>query len=152
MKTKLFKQVLSAFALIAGLGGMITATQSVAQGYPDKPIRIIVPYGTGGGTDILTRNIADRLAKKLGQSIIVENRPGANGVLGAQAVKSAAPDGYTFCMGATSSHSIVAAMRPNSMPYDIEKDFTPIGLAAISANIIAVHPSVPVKNLQELIA
>ena len=152
MKTKLFKQVLSAFALIAGLGGMITATQSVAQGYPDKPIRIIVPYGTGGGTDILTRNIADRLAKKLGQSIIVENRPGANGVLGAQAVKSAAPDGYTFCMGSTSSHSIVAAIRPNTMPYDIEKDFTPIGLAAMSANIIAVHPSVPVKNLQELIA
>ena len=75
MKTKLFKQVLSAISLIAGLGGAITATQSVAQGYPDKPIRIIVPYATGGGTDILTRNIADRLAKKLGQSIIVENRP-----------------------------------------------------------------------------
>ena len=65
MKTKLFKQVLSAVLSIAGLGGAITATQSVAQGYPDKPIRIIVPYGTGGGTDILTRNIADRLAKKL---------------------------------------------------------------------------------------
>jgi len=72
--------------------------------------------------------------------------------LGAQVVKSASPDGYTFCMGSTSSHSIVAAMRPNSMPYDIEKDFSPIGLAAMSANIIAIHPSVPVKNIQELIA
>jgi tripartite-type tricarboxylate transporter receptor subunit TctC len=86
------------------------------------------------------------------EEIVVENRAGANGVLGAQVVKSASPDGYTFCMGSTSSHSIVAAMRPNSMPYDIEKDFSPIGLAAMSANIIAIHPSVPVKNIQELIA
>jgi tripartite-type tricarboxylate transporter receptor subunit TctC len=92
------------------------------------------------------------MSASLGQKLVIENRPGANGVLGAQVVKSATPDGYTICMGSTSSHSIVAAIRPNTMPYDIEKDFSPIGLAAMSANIIATHPSVPVKNLQELIA
>lgn len=120
--------------------------------YPNRAIRVVVPFAPGSATDILTRHIEQSMSASLGQKLVVENRPGANGVLGAQNVKSAAPDGYTLCMGSTSSHSIVAAIRPNSMPYDIEKDFTPIGLAAISANIIATHPSVPVKNLQELIA
>jgi tripartite-type tricarboxylate transporter receptor subunit TctC len=113
---------------------------------------VIVPYAPGSATDILTRHLEQSMSASLGQKLVIENRPGANGVLGAQVVKSATPDGYTICMGSTSSHSIVAAIRPNTMPYDIEKDFSPIGLAAMSANIIATHPSVPVKNLQELIA
>ncbi len=120
--------------------------------YPSRSIRVIVPFAPGSATDILTRHLEQSMSASLGQKLVVENRPGANGVLGAQNVKSAVPDGYTICMGSTSSHSIVAAIRPNTMPYDIEKDFTPIGLAAMSANIIATHPSVPVKNLQELIA
>ncbi len=120
--------------------------------YPTRSIRMIVPFAPGSATDILTRHLEQSMSATLGQKIVVENRAGANGVLGAQVVKSASPDGYTFCMGSTSSHSIVAAIRPNSMPYDIEKDFSPIGLAAMSANIIAIHPSVPVKNIQELIA
>ena len=119
--------------------------------YPNRSIRMIVPFAPGSATDILTRHLEQSMSGALGQKIIVENRAGANGVLGAQAVRSAAPDGYTLCMGSTSSHAIVAAMRPNTMPYDIEKDFSPIGLAALSANLIAIHPSVPVKNLQELI-
>jgi tripartite-type tricarboxylate transporter receptor subunit TctC len=113
---------------------------------------VIVPFAPGSATDILTRHLEQSMSASLGQKLVIENRPGANGVLGAQVVKSATPDGYTICMGSTSSHSIVAAIRPNTMPYDIEKDFSPIGLAAMSANIIATHPSVPVKNLQELIA
>ena len=143
----------------AGQGALALALPSLPFGlaraqadYPNRSIRMIVPFAPGSATDILTRHLEQSMSAALGQKLVVENRPGANGVLGAQAVKSAAPDGYTFCMGSTSSHSIVAAMRPNTMPYDIEKDFTPIGLAAMSANIIAVHPSVPVKNLQELIA
>ena len=129
------------------------SSQSYAQSnYPNRAIRMVVPFAPGSATDILTRHLEQSMAAALGQKIVVENRAGANGVLGAQVVKAAAPDGYTFCMGSTSSHSIVAAMRPNSMPYDIEKDFSAIGLAALSANIIAIHPSVPVKNIQELIA
>jgi|LakMenE01Jun11ns_1017448.scaffolds.fasta_scaffold9870948_2 tripartite-type tricarboxylate transporter receptor subunit TctC len=120
--------------------------------YPNRSIRVIVPFAPGSATDILTRHLEQSMSASLGQKLVIENRPGANGVLGAQVVKSATPDGYTICMGSTSSHSIVAAIRPNTMPYDIEKDFSPIGLAAMSANIIATHPSVPVKNLQELIA
>ncbi|MBN9427863.1 MAG: tripartite tricarboxylate transporter substrate binding protein [Burkholderiales bacterium] len=119
--------------------------------YPNRTIRMIVPFGAGSATDILTRHIEPSMSHTLGQKIVIDNRAGANGITGAQLVKPAAADGYTLCMGSTSSHSIVAAMRPNSMPYDIQADFSAIGLAAKSANLIAVHPSVPAKNLRELI-
>ena len=149
MKTKLFKQVLSAVALIAGLGGMITATQSVAQGYPDKPIRIIVPYGTGGGTDILTRNIADRLAKKLGQSIIVENRPGADGVIGTAVVATSKPDGYTYLM-AVDSH-IMNPLLYKTLPYDTFKDMTGVTLIARSPYIFVTKADQPGNNIKEFV-
>ncbi len=138
-------------ALALALPTLATKLAYAQSDYPNRSIRVIVPFAPGSATDILTRHLEQSMSATLGQKIIVENRAGANGVLGAQVVKSASPDGYTFCMGSTSSHSIVAAIRPNSMPYDIEKDFSPIGLAAMSANIIAIHPSVPVKNIQELI-
>ena len=139
-------------ALALALPTLATKLAYAQSDYPNRSIRVIVPFAPGSATDILTRHLEQSMSATLGQKIIVENRAGANGVLGAQVVKSASPDGYTFCMGSTSSHSIVAAMRPNSMPYDIVKDFSPIGLAAMSANIIAIHPAVPVKNIQELIA
>ena len=149
MKTKLFKQVLSAISLIAGLGGAITATQSVAQGYPDKPIRIIVPYGTGGGTDILTRNIADRLAKKLGQSIIVENRPGADGVIGTAVVATSKPDGYTYLM-AVDSH-IMNPLLYKTLPYDTFKDMTGVTLIARSPYIFVTKADQPGNNIKEFV-
>ena len=149
MKTKLFKQVLSAVLSIAGLGGAITATQSVAQGYPDKPIRIIVPYGTGGGTDILTRNIADRLAKKLGQSIIVENRPGADGVIGTAVVATSKPDGYTYLM-AVDSH-IMNPLLYKTLPYDTFKDMTGVTLIARSPYIFVTKADQPGNNIKEFV-
>ena len=149
MKTKLFKQVLSAISLIAGLGGAITATQSVAQGYPDKPIRIIVPYGTGGGTDILTRNIADRLAKKLGQSIIVENRPGADGVIGTAVVATSKPDGYTYLM-AVDTH-IMNPLLFKTLPYDTFKDITGVTLIARSPFIFVTKADQPENNIKEFV-
>ena len=149
MKTKLFKQVLSAVLSIAGLGGAITATQSVAQGYPDKPIRIIVPYGTGGGTDILTRNIADRLAKKLGQSIIVENRPGADGVIGTAVVATSKPDGYTYLM-AVDSH-IMNPLLYKTLPYDTFKDMTGVTLIARSPYIFVTKGDQPGNNIKEFV-
>ena len=149
MKTKLFKQVLSAVLSIAGLGGTITATQSVAQGYPDKPIRIIVPYGTGGGTDILTRNIADRLAKKLGQSIIVENRPGADGVIGTAVVATSKPDGYTYLM-AVDTH-IMNPLLFKTLPYDTFKDITGVTLIARSPFIFVTKADQPENNIKEFV-
>ena len=149
MQTKLFKQVLSAVLSIAGLGGAITATQSVAQGYPDKPIRIIVPYGTGGGTDILTRNIADRLAKKLGQSIIVENRPGADGVIGTAVVATSKPDGYTYLM-AVDSH-IMNPLLYKTLPYDTFKDMTGVTLIARSPYIFVTKADQPGNNIKEFV-
>ncbi|NYT22672.1 tripartite tricarboxylate transporter substrate binding protein [Alcaligenaceae bacterium] len=136
-----------ALAAYAGSPGISRAQDA----YPSRLIRLIVPFAAGSATDVMTRHLQQHMSTTLGQQVVIDNRAGANGVVGAQAVMHAAPDGYTLCMGSTSSHSIVAAMRPNSMPYDIVKDFTPIGLAAKSANLIAVHPSVPVHNLQELI-
>ena len=149
MKTKLFKQVLSAISVIAGLGGAITATQSVAQGYPDKPIRIIVPYATGGGTDILTRNIADRLAKKLGQSIIVENRPGADGVIGTAVVATSKPDGYTYLM-AVDTH-IMNPLLFKTLPYDTFKDITGVTLIARSPFIFVTKADQPENNIKEFV-
>ena len=149
MKTQLFKQVLSAILLIAGLGGTTTATQSVAQGYPDKPIRIIVPYATGGGTDILTRNIADRLAKKLGQSIIVENRPGADGVIGTAVVATSKPDGYTYLM-AVDTH-IMNPLLFKTLPYDTFKDITGVTLIARSPFIFVTKADQPENNIKEFV-
>lgn len=159
MVTKRLDTKRRTFLTSAAQGALVLAAPTLPFGlaraqadYPNRSIRVIVPFAPGSATDILTRHLEQSMSASLGQKLVIENRPGANGVLGAQTVKSATPDGYTICMGSTSSHSIVAAIRPNTMPYDIEKDFSPIGLAAMSANIIATHPSVPVKNLQELIA
>ncbi len=149
MKTKLFRQVLSATLLIAGLAGTIHSTQSIAQGYPDKPIRIIVPYGPGGGTDILTRNIADRLAKKLGQSIIVENRPGADGIIGTGIVATAKPDGYTYLM-AVDSH-IMNPLLYKTLPYDTFKDMTGVTLIARSPYIFVTKADQPGNNIKEFV-
>lgn len=149
MKTKLFRQVLLATLLIAGLAGMTNSTQSVAQGYPDKPIRIIVPYGPGGGTDILTRNIADRLAKKLGQSIIVENRPGADGIIGTGVVATSKPDGYTYLM-AVDSH-IMNPLLYKTLPYDTFKDMTGVTLIARSPYIFVTKADQPGNNIKEFV-
>ncbi len=149
MKKKLFRQVLSATLLIAGLAGTIHSTQSVAQGYPDKSIRIIVPYGPGGGTDILTRNIADRLAKKLGQSIIVENRPGADGIIGTSIVATSKPDGYTYLM-AVDSH-ILNPLLYKTLPYDTFKDLTGVTLIARSPYIFVTKADQPGNNIKEFV-
>ena len=103
-------------ALALVLPSLATNSAHAQSDYPSRSIRMIVPFAPGSATDILTRHLEQSMSAALGQKIVVENRAGANGVLGAQVVKSAAPDGYTFCMGSTSSHSIVAAIRPNSMP------------------------------------
>lgn len=119
--------------------------------YPNKPITLIVPYGPGSSTDILTRALAKNLAGELGQSVVVENRAGAGGSLGAAHVARSAPDGYTLVMGTISSHSINQSMMPN-LPYSVEKDFAPVSLVAYFPNVVAVNKDLPVDNLQQLVA
>lgn len=129
-----------------------TSAAAIAQAaYPNKPVRIIVPYPAGGTTDIIARIAANQLTERLKQSFIVENKAGASGAIGSQAVAQAAPDGYTLVMATASSHGINSALQ-KSLPYDAVKDFAPITVVANTPNIIVANPSVPVKSLQELIA
>lgn len=138
--------VLLLLALAAPVGA---ATDAWAQSYPTKTVRIIVPAGTGG-PDTVARLVAAQLTTRLGQSFVVENRPGANGILGADAVAKAPPDGYTLMVY---SSGLVANQHVHKkLPYDTEKDFTPVtNLVDNGGLFIAVHPSVPAKTLQELI-
>ena len=122
-----------------------------AQDYPAKPIRLIVPFAPGGGTDLVGRLIAQRLTEALGQTVVVDNRAGAGGVIGADLVAKAPPDGYTLLMGTPGPLTINPHLM-KSMPYDTLRDFTPITLATISPFILVVHPALPVRSAKELIA
>ncbi|HWL83371.1 MAG TPA: tripartite tricarboxylate transporter substrate binding protein [Roseomonas sp.] len=119
--------------------------------WPDRPIRLIVPFGAGTSTDLVARLMTPRMSELLGQSIVVENRAGAGGVVGSDAVAKAAPDGYTLCLGSIASHSVNMSLMP-SMPYDVMRDFTPISLVTEAPNLLVVSPSVPAKTLPEFIA
>jgi len=123
----------------------------LAQGYPEKTIRIIVPYTPGGTADMLARTMGQKMAESLGQQIIVDNRPGAGGNIGADLAAKSAPDGYTILLGTVATHAINPSLYPK-MPYDAAKDFAPIILVATLPNLLVVNPSVPAKNVRELIA
>jgi len=138
-------------ACIATLACMVPGLASAqASDYPSRPIKIVVPYNAGGIADILARLIAPRLSEKYGQPVIVENRAGAGGHIGADLVAKAPPDGYTLVL-ATISHNGAYAMYRN-LPYDPPKDLKPVALIAESASMLVVHPSVPANSVQEFIA
>lgn len=120
-----------------------------APGYPNKPVKIVVPFAAGGGTDIVARAIADKLGQTIGQPVVVINTPGAAGTIGAASVARAAPDGYTLLVWHIGMISSAYVVKP--LPYDPQRDFTPIGQLSSASNLIAVNPELPVKNLQELI-
>ena len=142
----------SSAALPALLPGMVAAQSRGAAGdFPSRTIRIVVTFAAGSATDIMTRHLLPSMTQSLGQSIAVENRVGAAGVIGSENVMRAAPDGYSIAMSAVSAFSIATAMRPHNLPYDIARDFTPIGRACTSTNVVVVHPSVPARTLGELI-
>jgi len=122
-----------------------------AQNYPVKTVRIIVPFPAGGSTDIIGRVVAEQLTAAFGQQVIVDNRPGANGVIGTDLVAKAAPDGYTLLMGGIGSLSINPAIY-SKIPYDPVRDFTAIIQIAQVPNVLVVHPSLPIKTVKELIA
>ena len=146
---QLSKRFLLCSAAALYLAASATAAQAQAN-YPSKPVRVIVPYPAGGTTDIIARIAANQLTERLKQPFIVENRAGASGAIGSQAVAQSAPDGYTLLVGTASSHGINSALQ-KSLPYDAVKDFAPVTVVANTPNIIIANPNVPVQNLGELI-
>lgn len=138
-----------AWALVPAL--LSVAVTSAAQSYPTRPVRLIVPFAAGGGTDIIGRLIAQRLTEALGQTVVVDNRGGAGGVIGADLVAKAAPDGYTLLMGTPGPLTINPSLK-RAMPYETLRDFTPIALATVSPFVLVVHPTLPAHSVRELVA
>ena len=141
------KAAMRLFALATAM--LLAGAAAGQQPYPEKPIRLIVPYAPGGSTDLLARLIGPKLAESWGQSVIVDNRPGGNTIIGTQALTKAAPDGYTILLMAI-AHTIIPNLIPT--PYDPIRDFAPVATVGRGELLLVVHPSVPASNLQELIA
>jgi len=144
MRVSWFGVVLATVAVVGSAG-------VTAQSYPTKPVRFIVPYPPGGGTDIFARIVGAKLAESLGQPVVIEQRPGAAGVLGADVASKAAPDGYTLLIGQASNLAINPHLM-KKLPYDPVKDFAPITLIASSPSLLVVHPSLPVRSIRDLVA
>ena len=130
---------------------LAVSTTALGQAFPTKPVKIIVPYGAGGTSDILARGLAPKLQEAFGQPIVVENKPGANGNVGAEYVAKSAPDGTTVLLADIGALAISPSVYPK-LPFDVAKDFTPVVMISYSPHVVAVHPSVPAQNLKELIA
>ena len=139
--------------LVAALAALsITAGPALAQDtWPSKPVRIVVPFAAGGTSDILARALGEKLQGVLKQTVLVENKAGAGGVIGADSVAKSAPDGYTFLLGTIASHAINPALQPK-MPYDAGKDFAPVILLGSISNVLLVGANQPYKNVQDVIA
>jgi tripartite-type tricarboxylate transporter receptor subunit TctC len=138
--------------IAAGAGILMSTTTALAQSeYPNRPIRLIVGFAPGGSTDIVGRIVAQKLGERLGQTIVVENRAGAGGTIGADATAKAPPDGYTLTLGTTSTHAIAAGAY-SKLPYNPVTDFTPISLVAITPYLLVVNPQVQARNLNEFLA
>ncbi len=138
-------------ALAAGVSLAAFSTLAAAQAWPSKPIKYVVPFAAGGTTDILARTISEKLSVALGQPVVVENKPGAGGGVGAAEVAKAAPDGYTIMGGTISTHAINASLYKN-LPYDPVKDFAAVTLIARVPNMLVINNDIPAKNVAELIA
>ncbi|OVZ66417.1 LacI family transcriptional regulator [Pigmentiphaga sp. NML030171] len=140
---------LAKFSLALSLG--CAAVAAWAGAYPDRPLKMIVPFAAGASSDMLARTVADGLATRLGQPVVVENRAGAGGNIGADLVAKAAPDGYSLVIGSIGTHATNSLIY-GSMPYDTVKDFTPVTLVASVSLVLVVHPSVPARDVKQLIA
>jgi tripartite-type tricarboxylate transporter receptor subunit TctC len=123
---------------------------SAAAAYPERIIKIVVPFAPGGGTDVVARTLAQEMAKDLGASVIIENKPGAGTIIGTQSVAASAGDGYTLLMG-TFANAVNPSLNPK-LPYDPHKDFAAVALVARSFNIVVVNPKSPIKSIADLIA
>ena len=135
---------------LLGILFLFVSFSAGAQNFPSKPMKLVVPYPPGGVTDILGRALGQYIGDQLGQSVVIDNRPGAGGAIGTEAIAKAAPDGYTFGLGASSTHVLNPMLY--KLNYDPVKDFAPVGLAAATPLVFVVNPATPVSNIAELIA
>ncbi len=138
------------FKSLSAMALAMLCSSAIAQDYPTRPIKLIVPFPSGGATDIVSRVVAQQLGTELGQTVIVDNKAGAAGVIGAEAASRAAPDGYTLVLTTSSTHTIGPLLNPK-IPYSATKDFTPIIYLAASPQVVIVPLSSPAKTMQELI-
>lgn len=140
-------------ALAAGLiiGGLVATGVADAQSYPARPIRMVIPFSAGGATDVPGRIIAQKLSAALGQQVIIDNRPGAGGVIGSHIVAKAQPDGHTMLLTGT-AFSLAPTIYHGKLGFDPLKDFAPVAQVALTANALVVHPSLPARSVKELIA
>jgi len=151
MKSVLSKKVTSLLIGLASIGVFQTAAQAQADSYPNRPIKLVITWPVGGFADTLGRTVANQLGPILGQQIVVENRGGANGMIGADAVAKAAPDGYTLMFQSVTSHAINPTMYGKT-PYSTEKDIVPLAVVASVPMLLVANPNLPAKNIAELIA
>jgi len=145
------RRAFMALAVLLSVFGAASGGAAFAQAFPTKPARLVVPFPPGGPLDAVGRAIAEKLTQTWGQSVVVDNRPGAGGNIGADFVAKSPPDGYTVVMGALSTHAVNPSLYPK-MPYDAVKDFAPITLVAITPNVLVVNPALPVNSVKELLA
>ncbi len=142
---------MSKLGRLIALSLIFGSSHAQAQSYPAKPVRLVVGFAPGGGTDILARGIGQKLSEYWGQQVVVENRPGATGTIGADFVAKAIPDGYTLLLGSVNSNAIAPSIFPK-LPYDPVRDFASIAYIGYNLNVLVVHPSIPARNVAELIA
>ncbi|KAF1044419.1 tripartite tricarboxylate transporter substrate binding protein [Xylophilus sp.] len=150
--TRAGRRCLLAAALAAGLGAAALPARANDAAWPERPIRLVVPYTPGGATDVIGRVVGQKLGTALGQPVVVENKAGAAGNLGAAAVAKEKPDGYTLLLGALTSHSINSVLQAATAGFDMEKSFAPISIVGRVPLVVTVGPSVQAKNLAEFIA
>ncbi|KQT84010.1 tripartite tricarboxylate transporter substrate binding protein [Aurantimonas sp. Leaf443] len=149
MNRRRFGTALAAATLLAGTLGL--ALPAAAQGFPEKPVTLVVPFAAGGSTDLVARTIAQAMSTELGQQVLVDNKGGAGGNLGASFVAQAQPDGYTILMGTIATHALSASLYAKP-PFDPEKDFAPIAWLVTVPNVLTVNKDYPAKDVKELIA
>src|ERR1700679_1259573 len=143
---RIWKRPFPLFAVAALLLAVFPNRPALAI-YPERSLRIVVPFAPGGGTDVVARTLAQDMAKDLGVSVIIENKPGAGTIIGTQAVAASAPDGYTLLMG-TFSHAVNISLSAK-LPYDPHKDFAPVALIARSFNLVVVNPTSAVRTIED---
>jgi len=141
--------MLSASKFVAALSLALTGAAALAQSWPSKPITLIVPFPPGGTTDVLARSLAEQLGPALGQTVVVENKPGAGATLGADLVAKARPDGYTLLMGAV--HHTIASSVYRRLPYDFQRDLAPVSTVAMVPNVLVVQAGSPARTVAELV-
>jgi tripartite-type tricarboxylate transporter receptor subunit TctC len=137
--------------LIAGAATLATTGAARAQGFPSRPIRLIIPFAPAGGTDIAARLLGERLAEVIGQQIVADNRPGANGVIAGEALRAADPDGHTLLVGTAAAFSAAPALGQR-IPYDVDRDFIPVAMLGLFPTVLTVSPALGVRTLAEFIA